>query len=106
MDVFGKPGIHSPWISWEDLLARDPDAIIVAPCGFDLARTRSEMHWLSERPDFGRLKAVQTNRLFPADGNQYFNRPGPRIADTYGMVCAMLHFDMPDGNQRFRNRIS
>ena len=53
VDVFGKAGIHSPWITWEELLARDPDVIIVAPCGFDLARTRSEMHWLTDRPDFG-----------------------------------------------------
>jgi len=91
VDVFGKAGVHSPWISWEQLLARDPDAIVVAPCGFDLARTRSEMHWLRERPDFRNLKAVQTNRLFMADGNRYFNRPGPRIAETFDIVCAMLH---------------
>src|SRR5580692_898187 len=41
VDVFGKPGIHSPWITWEALLAQDPDVVIVAPCGFDLARTRT-----------------------------------------------------------------
>jgi iron complex transport system substrate-binding protein len=91
IDVFGKPGIHSPWITWAELLARDPDVIIVAPCGFDLARTRREMHWLTERPDFGCLKAVRTGRLFLADGNQYFNRPGPRIVETFEMIAAMLH---------------
>ncbi len=90
VDVFGKPGIHSPWISWEELLARDPDVIIVAPCGFDLARTRSEMHWLTDRPDFRCLKAVRSGRLFLADGNQYFNRPGPRIVETFEMIAAML----------------
>jgi iron complex transport system substrate-binding protein len=93
VDVFGKAGIHSPWITWEDLLARDPDVIIVAPCGFDLARTRSEMHWLTERPDFGCLKAVRNGRVFLADGNQYFNRPGPRIAETFEIIAAMLHGD-------------
>src|SRR5580704_1399314 len=67
IDVFGMPGIHSPWITWEQLLARDPDVIIVAPCGFDLARTRSEMHWMTERAEFPRLKAVRTGRLFMAD---------------------------------------
>jgi iron complex transport system substrate-binding protein len=90
-DVFGKPGLHSPWIMWEDLLARDPDVIIVAPCGFDLARTRAEMHWLADRPDFGRLKAVRTNRVFLADGNQYFNRPGPRVAETFEFIRQMIH---------------
>jgi iron complex transport system substrate-binding protein len=96
-DVFGKPGIHSPWITWQDLLAHDPDIVIVAPCGFDLARTRAEMHWLAERPDFDRLKAVGTNRLFLADGNRFFNRPGPRVADTLEIVR-----DMIQGSTRYR----
>ena len=91
IDVFGKAGIHSPWITWEDLLARDPDVIIVAPCGFDLARTRAQMYWLTDRPDFHRLKAVATNRMFLADGNQFFNRPGPRIADTLEIMRDMIH---------------
>lgn len=89
-DVFGTPGVHSPWIRWEDLLERDPDIIIVAPCGLDLARTRAEMHWLTERPEFGRLKAAQTGRIFLADGNQFFNRPGPRIADTLEIIVKIL----------------
>jgi len=90
-DVFGRAGVHSPWITWEDLLARDPDVIIVAPCGFDLARTRAEMHWMTERAEFGRLKAVRANRLFLADGNQYFNRPGPRVVETFELIGQMIH---------------
>ena len=90
IDVFGTPGIHSPWITWEQLVARDPDVIIVAPCGFDLTRTRAEMHWITERPDFRRLKAVRSGRLFIADGNRYFNRPGPRVAETMHMIAQMM----------------
>lgn len=91
VDVFGNPGIHSPWITWESLLDRDPDVIIVAPCGFDLARTRAEMYWLTERPDFHRLKAVETDRLFLADGNRFFNRPGPSVAETVEIMREMIH---------------
>ena len=64
--------------------------MIVAPCGFDLARTRGEMHWLTGRPDFARLKAVRTRRLFLADGNRFFNRPGPRIVETLRMIERMI----------------
>jgi iron complex transport system substrate-binding protein len=49
------------------------------------------MHWLADRPDFGCLKAVRGRRLFLADGNQYFNRPGPRIVETFEIIAAMLH---------------
>ena len=48
------------------------------------------MHWLTERPDFARLKAVRTRRLFLADGNRFFNRPGPRIVETFHMIAAMI----------------
>ncbi len=99
IDVFGTPGVHSPWIAWEDLLARDPDVIIVAPCGFDLARTHAEMHWLADRPDFGSLKAVRTDRLFLADGNRYFNRPGPHVVETLELIRQMV-----DESKRYRCR--
>ena len=29
-------GRHSPYTTWEELLAYDPQAIVVVPCGFDL----------------------------------------------------------------------
>ena len=90
-DVFGKPGVHSPWISWEQLLAKDPDVIIVAPCGFDLTRTRGELHWLTERPEYSQLKAARTGRIYLADGNQFFNRPGPRVVETLQIISEILH---------------
>ena len=91
VDVFGKPGIHSPWITWEALLRSAPDVIIIAPCGFDLARTRGELHWLTDREDFSRLKAVRNQRVYLADGNQFFNRPGPRVLETLQIITEILH---------------
>src|SRR5579863_5545955 len=74
IDVFGTPGVHSPWITWESLVDRDPDVIVIAPCGFDLERTRREMHFITERPGFQHLKAARMGRVYLADGNQFFNR--------------------------------
>ena len=87
VDVFGEAGIHSPWIRWEDLVEENPEVIIVAPCGFDMARTRGELHWLTERPDFRKL----TGRKCVADGNQFFNRPGPRVVETLQIIGEILH---------------
>lgn len=87
VDVFGKPGVHSPWIRWEDLVEQNPDVIIIAPCGFDIGRTRAELHWLTDRGDFARL----TGRKYVADGNQFFNRPGPRVVETTQIIAEMLH---------------
>jgi iron complex transport system substrate-binding protein len=78
----GKPGEHSPWITWESIIQENPDVIIVIPCGFSLDRTLSEIHLLTENPHWKTLNAVQLNQVYLADGNQYFNRPGPRLVDS------------------------
>lgn len=86
-NLFGEAGRHSPYLSWEELLAAHPDVIVIAPCGFDIARTRSEMHWLEERAGW----PEQAGRVYLADGNQYFNRPGPRVVETLEILAEMLH---------------
>jgi iron complex transport system substrate-binding protein len=90
IDVFGTPGIHSPWITWEELVARDPDVIVIAPCGFDIPRTQGELHWLTAREGFPHLKAARTGRVYVADGNQFFNRPGPRVVETLQILTEIL----------------
>jgi iron complex transport system substrate-binding protein len=91
--LFGEAGKHSPWMEWEDLRAADPDAIVVLPCGFDIARTRREMPALTERPGWRDLRAVRESRVYLTDGNQYFNRPGPRIAESLEILAEILHPD-------------
>jgi iron complex transport system substrate-binding protein len=74
----------------------DPDAILVAPCGFDLARTRAELPRLREQPGFAALRAACGGRVYAADGNQYFNRPGPRLVDSLEILAEILHPDRFD----------
>jgi iron complex transport system substrate-binding protein len=59
INLFGEACQHSPWMSWEQLVERDPDVIITMPCGFDLERTEREMHWLTGRPGWSELRAVR-----------------------------------------------
>jgi iron complex transport system substrate-binding protein len=91
VNLFGRAGEHSPWMTWDDLRASDPDVIIALPCGFDLARTRSEMHWLSNRPEWNFLRAVRHGTVFICDGNQFMNRPGPRLVESLQIFAEILH---------------
>jgi iron complex transport system substrate-binding protein len=91
INLFGEAGKHSPWMNWEDLVAAEPDIIVVSPCGFDIKRTMEEMHLISDREEYGGLKAVKEGKVFVADGNQYFNRPGPRVLESLEMLAEMLH---------------
>lgn len=90
INLFGEAGKHSPWMTWEQLAEADPDVIVIAPCGFDLARTGQEMYWLTDRPGWRDLRAARTGRVYLADGNQYFNRPGPRVVETLEILAEIL----------------
>ncbi|MGA2736273.1 MAG: ABC transporter substrate-binding protein [Bryobacteraceae bacterium] len=79
------------WRTWDDLAAADPDAILVMPCGFDLERAVSEMYWLTGRDGWDNLRAVRNSRVFVADGNQYFNRPGPRLVESLEILSGIAH---------------
>ncbi len=91
VNLFGEAGRHSPWMTWEELASADPDVIVIAPCGFDLPRTEAELYWLTDRPEWKTLRAVQSGRVYVADGNQYFNRPGPRVVETFEILEEILH---------------
>ncbi len=95
-NTLSEAGRHSPWITWEALRDADPDAIICAPCGFDLARVRAELPALTGRLGWFDLRAVREGRFAIADGNAYFNRPGPRLADTVEILAEFLHPEVFD----------
>ena len=96
----GEPGRHSGYFEFGELLAADPDVIAVMPCGFDIARTRVEMPALAAQPGWGDLRAVRQGRVFLTDGNQYFNRPGPRVVESAEILAELLHPDHFDFGHR------
>jgi iron complex transport system substrate-binding protein len=85
------PGQASPKLAWESFVAANPSIIIFMPCGFDLNRTRQEAKLLAQRPEWQQLNAVKTGRVYITDGNAYFNRPGPRLADSVEILAEILH---------------
>ncbi len=90
-NLFGTAGEHSPWMAWDAIVAADPDVLVVMPCGFDIDRSCMEMDVLTARPEWQSLKAVQSGRVYITDGNQYFNRPGPRLVESLEILAEILH---------------
>jgi iron complex transport system substrate-binding protein len=91
VNIFGEAGRHSPWMTWEALCHTDPDVILILPCGYDISESRRNMPALTRRPEWPDLRAVTTGRVYIADGNQYFNRPGPRLAESLEILAELLH---------------
>ncbi len=90
-DLFGKSGEHSPGIAFDDLCAMNPEVILIAPCGFPIERSLYDLPILRKDPRWNALEAVASGRVFVADGNQYFNRPGPRIAESIEILAEIIH---------------
>jgi len=90
-NLFGEAGKHAPWLTWEELAAADPDVIVALPCGYDIARASQDMPILEAKPGWGDLSAVREGRVAVADGNQYFNRPGPRVAESLEIMAEICH---------------
>lgn len=89
--VLGNPGANSVTLEWDAVAAADPDAVIVAPCGFGLEQARAALAALENVPQFGAIRAVRAGRAYAIDGNAYVNRPGPRLIDTAEILAACLH---------------
>jgi iron complex transport system substrate-binding protein len=90
-NLFGETGKHSPWLDWESLSAKDPEIILLMPCGFDLPKLRASLPELERNGAWKKLRAVATGRVYLVDGNQYFNRPGPRLAESLEILGEILH---------------
>lgn len=86
----GKP---SAYTDWSEVIAYNPEVIVVAPCGFGLGRTMEEMPALRGLPGWSDIAAVRSGRVNAADGNAYFNRSGPRLVDSVEILAHVLHPD-------------
>jgi iron complex transport system substrate-binding protein len=75
----------------EVLVATRPQRLIICPCGLDLARVRRETALLAEKPWWRDLPAVHSGQVALVDGNQMFNRPGPRLVDAFEWLVGWLN---------------
>ena len=98
--MLGEPGRHSGYFEFERMIEADPEVIAVMPCGFDIPRTAAEMPPLAAQPGWSDLSAVQSGRVFLTDGNQFFNRPGPRVVESAEILAELLHPEVFDFGHR------
>jgi len=84
------PGVPSPTLSWDDLVAAAPDVMILMPCGFKLEQTQRELRRVMQHPQWRQLPAARNRRVYAVDGNAYLNRPGPRIVDSAELLAGLI----------------
>ena len=92
-NVMGVSGSDSNYCSWDEVKKTNPDIMLMMPCGFGIKRTLDDLHYLQKREGWQELKAVKENKVYVVDGNQYFNRPGPRLVDSAEILAEIINPD-------------
>ena len=79
VDVLGSAHKASFRVSLEDIVAAQPDVMLISPCGYSAQRARAECRAMSHGEDWNSIPAVQQGRVYALEANSYFSRPGPRL---------------------------
>ena len=90
-DVFAKPRSPSFRLSPDDVVAAQPDILIVAPCGYTANQARDEYRAMSFTAGWQDIPAVRTGRVCSLDANSYFSRPGPRLITGLEILAKLIH---------------
>ena len=92
-------GVGGPWeragepsraVAWDEIVRFAPEVIVLAACGLDTYRALDEVWPLTDLPGWYDLPAVREGECYTADGSAYFNRPGPRLAESAEILATIL----------------
>jgi len=94
IEGLGREGLPSRTLHWDDVVAWQPEVVVIACCGFDTARTMEDLPRLDHVAGWTDVPAVQAGRVFVIDGSQYFSRPGPRLVDSLELMAYAIAPDV------------
>ncbi len=102
MQAAARQGRASFAISPDDLVRSQPERLIICPCGIPLDRAHDDglsvqrlAETLSAQSWWNDLPAVRTGQVALVDGNQMFNRPGPRLVGALEWLVGWIQ-DRPE----------
>ncbi len=90
-EILGRAGEPSFRVPWEEILAAQPDVVVLMPCGYGLEQVAQEFARTRLPAGWEDLPALRQGRVFAVDASSYFSRPGPRLADGVEILAHLLH---------------
>jgi iron complex transport system substrate-binding protein len=91
--VLAHPGEYSTPLTWAEIVAAEPEVVVVAPCGYQLSGTTELIRDDAElRSQLAHSTA--TDQVWAVDASSYFVRPGPRLVDGVEILAGILHPDV------------
>jgi iron complex transport system substrate-binding protein len=90
VDMLGQEGAKSRTLRWEDVIASQPEVVLISCCGFTTERAMQDVPLLERVPGWDDVPAVRNGRVFVTDGAAYFSRPGPRLVDSLELLAHVI----------------
>jgi iron complex transport system substrate-binding protein len=97
-NCFGRKDTGSFRLEWSEVVASQPEVIIVMPCGFNVERAQQDVPVLAQQEGWSRLPAVQQGRVYVIDAGAYTSRSGPRLVQGLEILAEMIHPELFSGN--------
>ena len=90
-NCFGNKDHGSSRLEWADVVASQPEIIILMPCGFALERSVEDLPLLTQREGWASLPAVRNNQVYVIDAAAYTSRLGPRLITGLEIMAEVIH---------------
>ena len=96
-NCFGHKDHGSSRLEWPDVVASQPEVVILMPCGFGLERSLEDMPILAQKEGWDSLPAVRNNQVYVIDASAYTSRLGPRLVTGLEIMAEIIHPELFSG---------
>jgi len=97
VNCFGDKETGSFRLDWAEVVASQPEVVILMPCGFDVKRGLQDVPLLTARDGWADLPAARNRRVYVIDASAYTSRSGPRLVTGLEIMAEMLHPELFSG---------
>jgi iron complex transport system substrate-binding protein len=85
VNVFGNAGSAYPQVSAEQVVAANPEVIILPDAAYGIS-----VDSVGNRPGWQKIDAVKNKHIYPID-DSLVSRPGPRVVDGIEAAAKLIH---------------
>lgn len=93
-DGLGREGEKSRTLRWDEVIAYQPEVVLISCCGFTTERAMQDLPVLDRVPGWSDVPAARLAQVYVTDGAAYFSRPGPRLVDSLELLAHVIHPDV------------
>ena len=94
---FGSKETGSSRLDWNQVIASQPEIIMLMPCGFDLKRALEDVPLLLKLEGWDSIPAVRNDQVFIIDADAYTSRLGPRLVTGLEIMAEIIHPEVFSG---------